>query len=129
MNLISVEGSTKAKRDLAYELVDFAISKLMPRMKTLDIDIQYTKLDDAQGYCMAEDKRVFYIEIDPRQTGDDLKTCIFHEMVHVAQYAQGRLHVDEKANYTTADEYLSLWYEKEAYSMQETLLKMYKGEK
>ena len=52
MNLITVEGSNKKRRLLAEEVVSFCIQKLMSRMKTLDIEVVLTNVNDAYDYCL-----------------------------------------------------------------------------
>ena len=75
MNEIYVTGGSKTKRKLAEDCVLFAIKELMPRMKTLDIEVNLTLPDNADGYCLAEDKRTFELEISRVLDGDD-----FHYM-------------------------------------------------
>ena len=39
MNYVYAEGSTKLKRSIAEQVVRFCIDELMPRMRTLEIDV------------------------------------------------------------------------------------------
>ena len=128
MNDIGVIGGSKKKQDLAYSIIDFCITKMMPRMKTLDITLYLSNdMEDADGFCMAESKRMFVLEVDSRLNGDDFITALCHEMVHVKQYAKGELDVNGKFAYKSVDDYLNAWYEKEAYAMQETLCAEFLG--
>jgi hypothetical protein len=109
-------------------------------MKTRDILLYLEKnMDRADGYCLAESKRSFVLEIDSRLKGDDFITAITHEMVHVKQYARGETKDVNKFTkswkgeeyislYSTVDEYMALPWEEEAYRLQETLCEEYKNE-
>jgi hypothetical protein len=127
MNHINAYDGTKAKRALAEKVAEFCIERLMPRMKTLDICIMLSDdMENADGFCLAESKREFVLEIDSKLRGDDFITAICHEMIHVKQYARNELPLDGKLAYKTIEDYLNAWYEVEAYRMQEELLIQYK---
>jgi hypothetical protein len=100
-NFVEVIGGRKSQHHYAYSIVDFCIGKLMPRMQTLDITIKFTRLKDAMGYCLSQDKRTFEIEVDSRACLKEQLRTIAHEMVHVKQYARGELGSE-----------LSTWYNK-----------------
>ena len=55
MNYVNAVGGTKAQRKLAEDVAYFCIGEMMPRLRTLEIEIQLTKcLDDgAYGFCYA----------------------------------------------------------------------------
>lgn len=129
MNYVYAEGSTKTKRQLAEDVVNFCIGELMPRMKTLEVGVQLSNdLDSHQyGFCCAIDTREFEIEVNAKLSDEDLITTICHEMVHVKQYARKELHVDNKTTYESFDEYLDLWYEKEAREFEVFLREKYKS--
>ena len=55
-------------------------------------------MENADGFCLAESKREFVLEIDSKLRGDDFITAICHEMVHVKQYARNQLPLDGKLN-------------------------------
>ena len=137
MNDIEVYGSTKSKRNLTEDVVHFCIQEMMPRMETLDICVHLDKLPEADGYCLAVTNREFNLEIEKTLTEDDFITAICHEMVHVKQFARGETKdvnlftkqwkgTDYISAYSTVDEYMTLPWEKEAYEMQEILLKKFK---
>ena len=44
MNYINVMGATKKKRDLVESAVIFCINELMPRMRTLEIEVNIKNL-------------------------------------------------------------------------------------
>lgn len=127
MNIVSVWGDDDAKCELIERVAYFCIDQLMPRMKTLDICID-TEIGDenADGFCLANSKRQFEILIDGDLEGDDLVTAVCHELVHVSQISQGRLSINERETYETVEQYLNLWFEIEAYQLQEILLTKYK---
>jgi len=127
MNIVTVWGDDDAKCELIERVAYFCIDELMPRITTLDIYID-TEIGDenADGFCLAQTKRQFEILIDGDLEGDDLVTAVAHEMVHVAQQAQNRLPINGRETYETHDQYLNLWFEKEAYELQEILLTKYK---
>ena len=138
MNDIMIIGGSHFKRTTAEMVINFCIKKLMPRIKTLDILLYLEKnMDRADGYCLAESKRSFVLEIDSRLKGDDFITAITHEMVHVKQYARGETKdVNQFTKswkgeeyislYSTVEEYMELPWEEEAYRLQETLCEEYK---
>lgn len=64
----------------------------MPRVRTLDITIRVKKLGgEAYGYCLAENRRSFEIEIASNVPLKQRMQAIAHEMVHVKQYVRGEL--------------------------------------
>ena len=127
MNYVEVIGGTKKQRILSEDVAFWCIEKMMPRMKTLEIEIQLSKLeDDRYGSCMEEDRnRVFHLEIAKNCDRDEFITSICHEMVHVKQYARDEFSIRTGSG---GENYWDLPYEIEAYELQETLLKEYKGE-
>ena len=146
MNLVSAMGATKKQRELAVDIAYFCIDELLPRHRTLEIEIQLSKCadDGATGFCYAmETERDFTVEIDKRIYNVDLDefiVTICHEMVHVMQTAKGLL-LDRV--YPKKLGYRKLWkgkdysktpyskqpWERQAYRMQGKLAKKYKEEK
>ena len=158
MNYITCDGGTKFQRELAVRIVEFCIWELMPRHRTLDLDIQlkptiFEQHSEALCYPTGEDYRPrdFCLEIDSRiwrrnskrwkrrGARDDFITTVAHEMVHVYQWVSGNLR-DRLSNSPSREGYRQYWkgkdytniaykklpYEKEAYRMQERLLKKFK---
>jgi hypothetical protein len=136
MNYINVIGSTKRKRALAESAVIFCISQLMPRMRTLDIElnIKNLKVEEVVGWCYeGENKRDFYIDIDKSIDGEELVEVVCHEMVHVWQAATrkmkdlpsgAQMYMGKVYDETTA--YEDEPWEIEAYAMQGELLEKFK---
>jgi hypothetical protein len=125
MNTVMAWGDNKELCNLAEEVVAFCVQELMPRMRTLDICIEVSDETDVCGYCMAVDKREFVIEVKEDLDKLEFISTLCHEMVHVKQYARGELDIDGKMSYKTHEEYMNLWYEKEAYEQEVVLTKKY----
>jgi len=138
MNYINVIGSTKMKRALVESAVIFCISELMPRMRTLEIEVNIKNLksEGVAGWCYEGDNnRDFYIDVDKSLTGGELLETVCHEMVHVWQSAtrkmkdltHGRkMYMGKVYDETTA--YEDEPWEIEAYAMQGDLLKKFEEE-
>ena len=128
MNDIYIYGGRKKQRELVEDVVNWCIQRLMPRYKTLDIEVNLKKIPDAEGYCLSVTNREFQIEIDKTiEKEDDFVTCIIHEMVHVWQYASGvaKAYCNSKLAWKGRDytntPYSKQPWERQAYRMQETL--------
>ena len=104
MNLVNAVGGTKKQRRLAERVAEYCIEELMPRHRTLDIEIHLNncrKESGVYGLCYAMNtEREFTIEIDktidkfkngkPKKAGRELFIeTVCHEMVHVMQTAKG----------------------------------------
>jgi len=127
--MILVTGGRAKQRQNVYRAAEFAWNYLMPRIRNCLVDIEIKKIKDADGYCLESNDRIFEVEIDSRLKGDDLLTCVFHEMVHVKQGVRGELKdVSYIAKKWKGEEYLNLVYdvqhpwEEEAYRLQEVML-------
>lgn len=117
---------------MAFDAVNFAIKKLMPRKRNLTVEITITDIpDDADAYHCCIDKGEHEIEVQSGLIEEDFMTAIFHEMVHVRQHERGLLkdHGIRKAwkgeeyigIYDTTETYMNLPWEEEAYRLQEEL--------
>lgn len=127
MNTVMAWGDNKELCNLAEEVVAFCVQELMSRMRTLDICIEVSDETDVCGYCMAVDKREFVIEVKEDLDIAEFISTLCHEMVHVKQYARGELDINGKMSYKTHEEYMNLWYEKEAYEQEVVLTKKFLG--
>lgn len=110
MNYVEVRGGKAYQRDYVEKMVNYCITMLMPRMKSLDITVVLKDLKgSAFGYCLSETTRDFEIEVDSKLTLRKMLTTVAHEMVHVKQYArreltgdytwQGRTYNPKNCNY------------------------------
>ena len=96
--VLDIKGSTHRKRQLVAEAAYFFKDRLMPRMKTLQIDINlnphYEKKTTTSGNCIWEDtnrySREFTINLDSRNDEWMVQT-LAHEMVHAKQWARGEM--------------------------------------
>ena len=135
MNFVTAKGGNKVQREICEKVVHYMITQLMPRMRTLDIEVQLKNLTgDAVGFCMMEENnRMFTIEADKKMGIKDLVTTICHEMIHVKQYARKEMTDDlvengcavwrgRKVNPNT--KYYDLPWEKEAYRLQDKFANM-----
>jgi hypothetical protein len=117
---IEINNANKTEETLINEALWFAKSKLLPRHKNLDIEINLKKKLDVDGNVIdGYYKRHFIMEVRKSQDKDDLLTTIFHEFTHIAQYVRGN---DIFALDHCDVDYLDRWFEIEAFEMQEKLL-------
>ena len=136
-NMIEISGSGKNKRALVNEAATFFIKELMPRMRTLDINVVFKRIpkkENTVGTClMQENNRDFEIEIEKKLSFDEMVKTLCHEMVHVKQYARNEMTDNAfKGVYRWRDRYIKentsyskLPWEREAYRKQKTLSKSY----
>lgn len=129
MLIVDVVGSNKTKRDIAYNVVYFMLQKLLPRLRNIEIEVKFSKMnDDAVGYCMMLDNnREYQLEISKDLNIKELVMTICHEMVHVKQYVRNEMKegqmVWKKKPIASDTKYYDLPWEKEAYTMQASLAK------
>lgn len=130
MNCIQVTGGNKFQRVIAEKVTMRMIKELLPRIRTLEIDIEIKKLkDDVAGWCLMEDtNRWFTLEISSELTLRDFITTVCHEMVHVKQYARKEMDGEtmrwKKGKVKKDTAYHDLPWEKEAYRLQDKLAKI-----
>lgn len=108
MTVIVTGGTANQKKRVA-SIVNFCVSKFLPRMRNLEIRVKLTDLTNkgAYGYCMADPDgdaerhdrpRCFEIEVNSKLTMRKLLETVAHEMVHVKQYARGELYQGMRVN-------------------------------
>tara|TARA_Y100000768_G_C23963889_1_gene676831 strand:- start:152 stop:625 length:474 start_codon:yes stop_codon:yes gene_type:complete len=93
-NVVNVSGGTKTQRELAYKLVEHCIDEMLPRHRTLWIEVDLKKIpegDKVVGYCQDDGDNQFTIEIDKTQNAYDFMLTVAHEMVHVKQSVRRQL--------------------------------------
>ena len=130
MNLVEIKGGNKFQRTIANKVVYEMLSKLLPRVRTLDITVEIKKLTgDAVGWCMMEDThKEFTIEVSKDLTLKEFVSTLCHEMVHVKQYYRkemdGVTNRWKKGVVKKDTGYYDLPWEKEAYKMQDKLAQL-----
>lgn len=127
-------GSTKDKRALAEKTVAWSIKKLgLSRMRSLNVNVILKKMPEGEfGLCMTDDVmddiRNFNIEVNKNISLKDFVSTIIHEMVHVKQFAREEMSVYgmrwKSKNISENTDYMDLPWEKEAYRMEEKLVKL-----
>ena len=139
MNEVFVEGSYKSRRILAENVVNFCIKELMPRMRTLYIEVSLISLQgqDVWAWCLAGDNnREYQLEIEKSLAEDEFIETLVHEMIHVYQESTFKMkELNGKRFWRCKDgkyrNYVDLKYfkqpwEVEAYRMEGPLSKKYK---
>ena len=97
MNNIEIIGGTIGQQKHARSMAEYCCKMLMPKIRTLDIEIKIKSFgkDDTYGYAMPLDDhsnpRCFELEINKNARLRRLLETVAHEMVHVKQYARGEL--------------------------------------
>lgn len=96
--MITVTGGKPKQRRYVESMVQFCIDTLMPRMRTLEIEVKLCSPKGAMGYCLELDtNREFEIEVDRTLSYRKMLETVAHEMVHVKQYARRELHPSKEA--------------------------------
>ena len=127
MNVCYVYGGNKKQRQLVEKAVNWCFCRLTPLHQTLVVNVELEDCEDVHGDAIHTGKNEFDISILKTLKGDDFLTTIFHEMVHVMQYARGHLKDEHwKGKDYSQTPYLSQPWERQAYRMQEVLLKEWK---
>ena len=135
MNTIDIDGGTKKQRQLVERVINWCFVKLTPRHKTIHVNVELTKDLPIDGDCSRGGGRnEFDITLYKKLKDDDFLVTIFHEMVHVMQYAKGYmkdLNHDGSTVYWRGYNYSNYQYrrqpwERQAYRMQEILLRDWK---
>ena len=133
--VINIKGGSKTQKKHTRTMVEFCCKMLMPRMKTLEINVHLKdfKDDSSYGYAISSNDadsirpREFDLEI---ATNDvrlrRLLETVAHEMVHVKQFARGELYQSSmtakhrwKGNWQRSEkEYWDLPWEIEAHGRE-----------
>lgn len=131
-----------SKKEVRY-ILDYAANRLMSERLHNNIEVYVTFKDlkaKESGFCWPEDfdertHRFFCIEVNTTKTRRNQIRTLFHEMVHVKQYAKGELRDDRRSTQLSRwlgelhkDEDYDYWelpWEIEAYGREEGLYRMY----
>lgn len=140
MNYVEIMNGAQWMKILTERVIYHCIEELMPRMRTLDITVEFSSdMGETAGAVLEIDKRMFEIELSEFLSFDELIKTVCHEMVHVKQYARGEMKAEsigavlwrnEEVASDLANYYEFPW-EVEAYEMEvilfESFLKKYPG--
>ena len=128
-NSISITGGKVAEQQLAIECIDWCIKELLPKYRTLAINVRLKDMED-HGCCynLADHGRAFKLALKKGLGIYELISTICHEMVHVKQYAKKELRWCNRKNnnmWKTSIKndvaYEEQPWEKEAYKLEQKL--------
>ena len=125
MNYVEVIGGPAKEREVVEKVVHWCIKRLLPRVRTLDIEVKLTKCY-AQGYAlMTDDHKTFELEIRKGMNLYELISTVCHEMVHVKQYYRKQMDDTERGwmgkQISEDVPYEKTPWEVEAFAMEEGL--------
>lgn len=145
---ITIKGGNKRYREVIEDMLPWLGKKLFPRIHKdvqLEIDIKniskYLASTCPNGdYLKSTRPRIFEIELHNRIKIRQLRLVLIHELVHVKQYASGKLFDYDRGvtryldkfydtsaiSDTDYDEYWMAPFEIEARGMEEGLLALYR---
>jgi hypothetical protein len=141
MAVCEVQGGNQLQRELAHQVVQHCVNKLIPSLRRLDITVKIQTLKplyathgkDLYATCEEMDHREYVITIDRYLKPNTFVRYLCHEMVHVMQYAKellrdchdpkregvvmwkGRECLEKNYSYSEQP------WERQAFSMQDTL--------
>lgn len=125
LNYVYVSNESIKIKRFTKTVVHYAIQQLMPRMKTLSVDVIYEENTTSFGYCLSIDAREFEITLRKNMSQEDLVTTLLHEMIHVKQYARKELVQKDAGQYfwmgnpiSNDIDYWDLPWEKDAYKTE-----------
>ena len=117
--VVNIKGGSKTQKKHTRTMVEFCVNMLMPRMKTLEINVHIKdfKEDDSYGYAIATNEacdvrpREFDVDINKHTRLRRLLETVAHEMVHVKQYARREMnpHSDNWLGKTYNPKKVSYW--------------------
>ena len=91
MKNLYVKGGAAWQRDIVQKTIVWCLVRLeLKTLRTLQISVRLSKIDDCCGWCKPLDKsmRRFQIAVATNQTIRDIVMTVVHEMIHVKQYAR-----------------------------------------
>lgn len=118
MMLVNVIGGSKSQRKHTTKMVEFCVKKLMPKMKSLEVNVHIKdfKKDSSLGYAIPTDDadahrpREFDVDIHSKQPLRQFLETLAHEMVHVKQFARGELYESTRMS---KQRWMGEWLDKE----------------
>lgn len=120
MILISAEGGTKTQRRIGDQAIRFFIKKLMPRKRSLSIELKIHNLikDDMVGSCQHIEGNEVLIESHHRGTLYDYITFLAHECIHMKQFVRGELKFENGKDIWNGEDLTGLAYRKQPWEME-----------
>lgn len=124
--LYEIHNGTQKLRRAIDEAMTFVIKHLNLPEDTW-VDVEFISKGSAGG-CVDTEDGTFLVEINRKQSLDEIVATLFHEMKHVEQTATGKLDqlMWEGVDYTGTPYYDRPW-EKEAYAFEEQLTTWYRN--
>lgn len=140
--ILTGKSNRISKKEVRY-ILDYAAQRLLSERLSNNIEVYvvFKAFDTKEsGFCYPEDfgersHRFFCIEVNTNKTRRNQIRTLFHEMVHVKQYAKGELRDDRRSTQLSRwlgelhkDEDYDYWelpWEIEAYGREEGLYRMY----
>jgi hypothetical protein len=119
---------------IPYELIDKAIvhATNFLDIKNADLNISFKRLGGvAANVDYFKEENTIDMEIDSEiwRYKDEFERTIFHEFVHAKQIMDGRLNIDYPSKWYGVEyncSYFDLPWEKEAYTLEEEMMKSFK---
>lgn len=133
MNTVTLHTNSYDKYFHLKLAADWAIKKLMPRQDNLHIHIKFRRMKE-WGMCepifWERSPKEFYVDIKSDLTLKSATRVLFHELVHVRQYATNKLRdVKGKTMWLKEDhsdtEYVDQPWEIEASTLEDELFNLY----
>jgi hypothetical protein len=120
MILISIEGGTKTQRNLGDSAIRFFVKKLMPRKRSLAIDLQIKNLikDDVAGLCEHIGRNEVLIESHNRGTLYDYISFLAHESIHMKQFVTGELKTVNRKELWHGEDFTDVPYKKQPWEIE-----------
>jgi hypothetical protein len=109
-------------------LLDSAVSFACAYLKlNIDFVLEFETLKKHQcGFCDYDEDEIV-VTIAKRLSGKDIIRTLFHELVHVKQYSDGRLKHNKiwEGKLIESDDYENFPWEIEAYELEENMMKVF----
>lgn len=124
------EVANKPRR-LSYSLLDEAVSFACNYLElNIDFTIEFVKLKPYQcGFCDYDEDEII-LTIAKSLSKDEMIKTIFHEMVHIKQYVDGRLENGSPPIWlgmVYEDKYENLPWEIEAFEIEQKMIEAFYG--
>lgn len=117
---ISIEGGTAKQRDLGEGALRYFVKVLMPRKRSLSIDLQIKNLikDDVAGLCEHMGRNEVLIESHSRGTLYDYISFLAHESIHMKQFVTGELKTVNRKDLWHGEDFTDVAYRKQPWEIE-----------